>query len=244
MRYSALAYRLPRPLRRHILHFEVEIEDAVAELARGLPERVRVLDAGAGEGRYARHFPLQRYCGVDLAVGDAAWDYSRLDAIADLAALPFRTGAFDAALSIVTIEHLREPASALAEMARVMAPGGRLLVAAPHEWEVHQAPHDYYRYTRYGMRYLLEKAGWEVREVRAAGGYFRLLARRLLNGLQFFSGGWRWVGFIPAAILLAPPALILPFLDFLDRERNFTVGYICTARKKPVQPQMNADEHR
>ncbi|MGA2724385.1 MAG: class I SAM-dependent methyltransferase [Bryobacteraceae bacterium] len=231
MRYSKLAYRLPRPLRRHILHFEAEIEDAVAALARGLAAGARVLDAGAGESQYARHFARQRYCGVDLTVGDAAWDYSRLDAIADLTALPFRTGAFDAALSIVTIEHLREPASALAEMARVVAPGGCLLVAAPHEWEVHQAPHDYFRYTRYGMTYLLEKAGWEVREVRAAGGYFRLLARRLLNGLQFFSGGVRWVGFIPAAVLLAPPALILPFLDFLDRERNFTVGYICTARK-------------
>jgi SAM-dependent methyltransferase len=232
MRYSALAYRLPRPLRRHILHFEAEIEDAVAALARGLPAGARVLDAGAGEGQYARHFARQRYCGVDLAVGDAAWDYSRLDAIADLTALPFRAGAFDAALHMVTIEHLREPASALAEMARVVAPGGCLLVAAPHEWEVHQAPHDYFRFTRYGMTYLLEKAGWEVREVRAAGGYFRLLARRLLNGLQFFSGGWRWVGFIPAAVLVIPPALILPFLDSLDRERNFTVGYICTARKR------------
>jgi hypothetical protein len=81
------------------------------------------------------------------------------------------------------------------------------------------------------LAYLLERTGWEVREVRAVGGYFRLLARRLLNGLQFFSGGFRWLGFIPAAMLLAPPALILPFLDFLDRERNFTVGYICTARK-------------
>jgi hypothetical protein len=113
----------------------------------------------------------------------------------------------------------------------VAAPGASLLVAAPHEWEVHQAPHDYFRFTRYGLTYLLEKAGWEAIEVRAAGGYFRLLARRLLNGLQFFSGGWRWLGFIPAAILLVPPALILPFLDFLDRERNFTVGYICTGKK-------------
>jgi hypothetical protein len=115
----------------------------------------------------------------------------------------------------------------------VAAPGGSLLVVAPHEWEVHQAPHDYFRFTRYGMVYLLEKAGWEAIEVRPAGGYFRLLARRLLNGLQFFSGGWRSVAFIPAAILLVPPALILPFLDFLDRERDFTVGYICTARKAP-----------
>ena len=197
----------------------------------GCAAGARVLDAGAGEGQYARHFARQRYCGVDLAVGDAAWDYSRLDAIADLTALPFRTGAFDAALNIVTIEHLREPAARWPRWRACWRRAAALLVAAPHEWEVHQAPHDYFRYTRYGLTYLLEKAGWEVREVRAAGGYFRLLARRLLNGLQFFSGGLRWLGFVPAAILLVPPALILPFLDFLDRERNFTVGYICTAKK-------------
>jgi len=233
MKYSALAYRLPRPLRRHILHFEVEIADAVAALAAALPAGVRILDAGAGEGQYAHYFARQRYCGVDLAVGDAAWDYSRLNVLADLTALPFRDGAFDAAINVVTLEHLPEPGRALKEIARTLEPGGLLLLAAPHEWEVHQAPHDYFRYTRYGLRYLLEKAGFEPVEIRPVGGYFRLVARRLLNGLQFFTGGVRWLGFVPAAILLVPPALILPFLDALDRERNFTAGYICTARKRP-----------
>ena len=224
MRYSGLAYHLPKPLRRHILHFEVETQDAVAAFARALPAGVRILDAGSGEGQYAHYFARQRYCGVDLAVGDAAWDYSRLDAVADLTALPFRAGTFDAAIHMVTLEHLREPGLALAEIARVLAPGGRLLLAAPH---------DYFRYTRFGLQYLLEKAGLESIEMRAVGGYFRLLARRLLNGLQFFTGGLRWAGFIPAAILLVPPALVLPLFDALDRERNFTAGYICTARKRP-----------
>lgn len=232
MSYTALAYRLPRRARRHVLYFEGAIEDAVVTFARELPPGARVLDAGAGEAQYAHYFARQRYCGVDLAVGDRTWDYSHLDTIADLTALPFRGETFDAVLHIVTIEHLPEPGCALAELSRALAPGGRLLIAAPHEWETHQAPHDYFRYTRYGLAYLLEKTGFEITELHAAGGYFRLLARRLLNGLQFFTGGVRWLGFIPAAILVIPPALILPFFDFLDRERNFTLGYICTARKR------------
>jgi SAM-dependent methyltransferase len=232
MSYTALAYRLPKVLRRHILHFEVEIADAVNAFAAALPAGVRMLDAGAGEGQYAHYFVRQRYCGVDLAVGDAGWDYTDLDVLADLTALPFRDGVFHAAINVVTLEHLCEPARALAEIGRTIEPGGRLLIAAPHEWEVHQAPHDYFRYTRYGLQYLLERAGFEAVEIHPAGGYFRLVARRLLNGLQFFTGGVRWLGFLPAAILLVPPALILPFLDALDRERNFTVGYICLAVKR------------
>jgi SAM-dependent methyltransferase len=204
----------------------------VAVFAGGLPAGARVLDAGSGEGQYRRHFTRQRYWGVDLAVGDAAWDYSQVDAVADLTALPFRAATFDAAVHIVTIEHLKEPGRALAEIARTLAPGGTLLIAAPQEWEVHQAPHDYFRYTRYGLAYLLEQAGFEVREMRAVGGYFRLLARRLLNGLQFFTGGIRWLLFLPAAMLLVPPALVLPLVDALDRDRNFTLGYLCTARKR------------
>ncbi|HWB85335.1 MAG TPA: methyltransferase domain-containing protein [Bryobacteraceae bacterium] len=232
MKYTGIAYRLPRVLRHHILHFETEIESTVAAFARSLPAHTRVLDAGSGEGQYAHYFAGFRYCGVDLAVGDSAWDYSGLDAVADLTALPFSDAVFGAALHIVTIEHLREPARALCEMGRVLASGAPLLVAAPHEWEVHQAPHDYFRYTRYGLAYLLEKSGFEIVEMRAVGGYFRLLARRLLNGLQFFAGGPRWAVFIPAALALVPPALVLPFLDFLDHDRNFTPGYLCLARKR------------
>jgi len=241
MSLSAIAHRLPRPLRRHVLHFEAAIEDAVAAFARQLPAGARVLDAGAGEGQYAPWFTRQRYCGVDLAIGDAAWNYGRLDVLADLTALPLRATAFDAALHIVTIEHLPEPGRALAEIARVLRPGAPLLLAAPHEWETHQAPHDYFRFTRYGLAYLLEKAGFEDVDVRPCGGYFRLLARRLLNGLQFFSGGARWLLFVPAALFLVPPALVLPCLDFLDRDRNFTLGYIGTAKKRQSGDSQSGD---
>lgn len=227
MNHPAVQRSLPRFLRRYILDFEERTGAAVRELAAALPPGARVLDAGAGECRHAVHFKGRQYVAVDLACGDALWDYRRLSAIADLASLPFPEAAFDAVLNVVTLEHVRDPHSVLAEMARVLRPGGRLLLVVPQEWEIHQAPNDYYRFTRYGVRHLLHGAGFGSIQVLAAGGFFRLLARRLLDALRFFRGGW----FIVAALLLTPPALILPLLDRLDRERDSTLGYICTARR-------------
>ena len=228
MTYRAIERSLPRFLRRFVLHFEAAIEDAVVGFAASLPAGARVLDAGAGERVHAKYFERQSYIAVDLAVGDSAWDYAKLEAIADLTALPFASNCFDACINVVTLEHVREPACALREMERTLRPGAWLLMIVPHEWEVHQPPHDYYRYTRYGIEYLLAKAGFQEFTIRPVGGYFRLLARRLLNGLQFFPG----LGFFVAAFFLVPPALILPWFDSLDRQRNFTLGYICTARKR------------
>lgn len=209
------------------MHFEVSIEDAVRDFAASLAAEARVLDAGAGEGNHRRFFRGRRYIGLDLAVGDPGWDYSRLDVLADLAALPFRDRVFDAALNVVTLEHVAEPACVLCELSRTLAPGGRLLLIAPHEWEEHQQPHDYFRYTRYGLELLLRRAGFSGIEIRPVGGFFRLLSRRLLNALQFFPGPL----IVPAAVFFVPPALLLPLLEPLDRRRNFTLGYICSARK-------------
>jgi SAM-dependent methyltransferase len=215
------------PLGRYIMHFEAAIEDAVRCFAASLADGSRVLDAGAGEGQYAHYFKRQRYVGVDLGVGDAAWDYGRLQARADLTALPFHDQSFDACISIVTLEHVKEPASALGEIARSLKPGARILLVLPQEWEVHQSPHDYWRFTRHGIRYLLEESGFQTIRIEPVGGLFRLLARRLANGMQVVP-----LPLLPvAALLFALPALILPLFDFLDRNRDFTLGYICTARR-------------
>jgi SAM-dependent methyltransferase len=225
--YARARSLLPAPLARYVLHFETAIERAVADFAKALPAGARVLDAGAGEGNHKAYFAAQRYVGLDLAVGDSGWDYSRLDAVGDLVALPFRDAVFAASLNVVTLEHVREPGRVLEELARTLVPGGKLLLIAPHEWEEHQQPHDYYRYTRYGLEYLLSRAGFGALDIRPVGGFFRLLSRRMLNALQFFPGPLMLV----AAIFFVPPALALPLLDTLDRRRNFTLGYICYAHK-------------
>jgi SAM-dependent methyltransferase len=216
---------MPNWLQRHVLHFEASIEDAVREFSAGLPEGARVLDAGAGESQYAECFANHRYVAVDLGIGDQTWEYSHLDAIADLEHLPFSENAFDACVNIVTLEHVREPALVLGELSRVLRPGGRLLLVTPLEWEEHQQPHDYFRYTRHGLEYLLSKAGLRVDRIEPVGGFFRLLSRRLMNAPQFGVAG-ALIG-----IASAPIALTLPLLDGLDRSKHFTLGHISIAAK-------------
>jgi SAM-dependent methyltransferase len=226
--HPGIQNRLPPFLRKRVLHFETEIEHAVAEFARSFPKASSVLDAGAGECRYKHYFQHVHYTGADLGVGDSKWNYARLDVVANLTRLPFPDRSFDGCLNVVTLEHICEPLAALREMGRTLKPGGRLLLIAPHEWEVHQQPHDYFRYTRYGLEYLLRESGFQDGRIEPVGGYFRLLSRRLLNGLQFFPGVW----FPLAALILVLPALVLPWLDRIDHEKNFTLGYICSAVRR------------
>jgi len=227
MNHGAMARRLPGPLRRQILHFETAIDDAVRRFAMRLPPGCQVLDAGAGECQYGCHFKAHRYVALDLGIGDAGWNYGRLDMVADLTAIPLASSAFDACLNVVTLEHVTDPAAVLAEICRVLRPGGEMLLVVPHEWEVHQAPHDYFRYTCHGVRYLLEKCGFASISIQPVGGFFRLLSRRLWNFLEFLPAPL----FLLAAIFVGPVALLLPALEPLDDARNFTLGYICSARK-------------
>jgi len=227
MNYARARRMLPQAVVRQAYHFERTIEEAVREFSDALAAGSAVLDAGAGETQYKPFFARHRYVAVDLGVGDSGWDYTRIDVLADLTRLPFRDGVFDAAINIVTLEHLAEPGAALAEMARAMRRGAVALIVAPQEWEVHQAPHDYFRYTRYGLELLLRRAGLEPVEIAAIGGFWRLLSRRLLNAVQQSA----WFMKPLSALALVPLALGAALLDPLDVRRDFTLGYRCLARK-------------
>jgi len=200
----------------------------------------RVLDAGAGEGRYRRLFHRQRYVAVDLMVGDADWDYRGVDVAADLTRLPFRDAGVDHVLSTQTLEHLCEPGTFLREAARVLRPGGTLHLTAPQCFRLHQEPHDYFRYTRYGLVHLLEAADLEVVSVTAQGGYFWFLAdairplhRRLFGKER--SLAWRILSaplaLVSKLVLTTLLPLVLFRLDALDTKRAMTTGHEVVARR-------------
>lgn len=214
----------------------------LAETARQLPATSRVLDAGAGEGRFQELFAHTNYVGVDLAVGDSTWNYSALDAINTLDRLCFADDSFDVVVFTQVMEHLPEPSAVLAELQRVLRPGGLLILVAPQSWHAHQIPHDFYRYTAYGIRYLLQKNGLVAEKVQPLGGYFWYLSFQLqLLPYWTFSRN-RVASHLPAPLRLALKTaavalfelclpLLLFYLDPLDQVQEATLGHFCLARK-------------
>lgn len=208
------------------------IESEVRFTSDQLKEGQIVLDAGAGEARHRIHFKRGRYIALDAGYGDSSWDYSRLDVRGDLGTLPFRDRSVDCILCMVVLEHTRNPRQALLEFARVLKPGGMLVMVVPFLWEEHQAPHDYFRFTRYGVRLLFESSSFRLDLLSPIGGFFWLCARRSVNLLSFFQGGWRWILFIvltPFFGVLFP--LMLYFMDGLDKVKNYSLGFRIRATK-------------
>jgi SAM-dependent methyltransferase len=222
---------VPKIVLRIMDPFHTELYRKLEAAARALPAGARVLDAGAGECPHSTLFAHTRYVKLDRGIGDMTWDYSRLDVQGDVCELPFRAGVFDAVVNIQVLEHIKEPHVCIAEMARVLKPGGQLILTTVQDWEIHQHPHDFFRYTRYGLEYLFDKAGLKGR-AEALGGLFWNISFRLMALLGFLQAGWRWIFFVLLAPFLAflVPAVCY-MLDPLDRKQDYTLGYFCLARK-------------
>lgn len=147
------------------------------QAARWCPRlRGRVVDVGCGFSPYRRFLTAATaYAGVELHAR------YRPQVVASSLALPFREASADGVMLTEVLEHLPEPADALEEARRILRPGGLLYVTVPMTWGLHYVPHDYYRFTRWGIAHLLEKAGFEVETLEPFGGLFTIIGARLAD---------------------------------------------------------------
>jgi len=143
---------------------------AVSELSRGASGML--LDFGCGSKPYRTLFPsVSKYVGVDVMVSGHSHGLSSIDCFYDGRRIPFADESFDWVLSSETLEHVFNVDTIVAELHRVLKNGGKLLVTAPFCWDEHEVPYDFARYTSFGLRHILEKAGFRVIEYRKTGNY-------------------------------------------------------------------------
>jgi SAM-dependent methyltransferase len=172
----------------------------------GGAEARRILDAGCGTGNNLVHFRRWgRTVGVDLSLEALRFCRTRGVAAArgSLLSLPFPKESFDAVLSFDVLYHrwVEDDRAAVRELARVMRPGGLLLLRVPALkmlWGAHdEAVHSRHRYTTGEVRRLLEGEGLEIVRLSYANTLLFpvIAARRTLDRLLHRHGSD--VGFLP-----------------------------------------------
>lgn len=217
----------------------------VAEQARRLPAGTRVLDAGAGIGQYRSLFGHCEYKTQDFAQEPATvGKYTPLDFECDITAIPVPDGAFDAVLCTEVLEHVPYPIEALKEMARILKPGGRILLTAPLPSYLHQEPFHYYGgYTPYWYQRFLPETGFELESIEANQGFFSLFGQEAQRYVEILrSPQARKTPFLIRtqlsllAFLMLPLKHVLPlfgnWLDRLHLETMATAGYHVVGRRK------------
>lgn len=205
-------------------------------------ERVRrhahgtLLDVGCGSRAFAPLFRghAERYLGLDLP-GSPEYSFGRPDVFGDARALPVRTGSVDTVLSLSTLEQVPDPAGALAEMRRVLAPGGVAIVEFIQLVPVYPRSPDLWRFTGPGVERLLRNAGLEPVEIVALGrlpAYVALVALARLNRLN--RGRRRVLTELPVRLLYVLLQMLAEALDALAPRSDEVLSRLVVARPASV----------
>lgn len=246
-RVASLGAPAPTVGRRIFGFNQAERDVWVAKQAKAIPTGARVLDIGAGACQYRGVFSHCRYETHDFKQLEpkALFDgigYGRIDYVSDITAIPVPGGTFDAALCTEVLEHVPDPVAAVNEFARILKPGGKLLLTAPLASGIHQAPYHFYGgFTPFWYRKYLGEAGFDQIEIEANGGFFKFYgqeSQRLnlmlhpsrFKGLRKLVAGAAWVATFPLCRLAIP--VVCHWLDRADDDQSFTVGYHVSAIKR------------
>lgn len=191
----------------------------------------RLLDIGCGTKPYKKliaHF-VTEHIGIDQE--GTLHDKSQIDLFGTAYQIPVESQTFDSAICTAVLEHLEEPEIALRECYRVLKPGGVAIFSVPFIWHLHEEPRDFYRFSKYGLKYLFEKVGFEIIELKALSGFWITFSQLFVYYLYRFNlGPFRWFRIID--ILGLSIQTFSYFIGKLDRTEQWTWMYMVVAKRQ------------
>ncbi len=138
-----------------------------------------VLDIGCGNKPYEAMFNgiSKEYVGCDVVQSSM----NKVDVICEATKIPLDDSSFDTVFSTQVIEHVEDHQGLLNEAYRLLKPGGHIIISGPMYWHLHEEPYDYFRFTKHGFKYILEKSGFSVLEIFSNGGKWALLGQVIIH---------------------------------------------------------------
>lgn len=197
-----------------------------------------LLDLGAGNQPFRPWYQdkAQRVVAIDVAPAPG------IDVLSLADTLPFLDATFDTILCTSVLEHVENAEVTVAEIVRVLRPGGQLLMTVPFLYPTHEAPYDFWRTTHHGLRSVLHRHGLQVDNVAAQGGPFLLVAHYAilavvgalrLAAARLGSFGSLVDNRLVNAFIAAPQELLRSRVStrLTGLSRAASLGYMVTARK-------------
>ncbi|MDR1983062.1 MAG: class I SAM-dependent methyltransferase [Holosporaceae bacterium] len=132
----------------------------ISEFAREL--QGTILDVGCVTKPYRELFRVDIYHGLEYADSASGINNKSQDFTYDGHRFPFQDKTYDGVICNEVLEHVFNPDEFLSEISRCIKDNGKLLLTVPFVWDEHEQPGDFARYTSFGIKYLLEKHGFEI----------------------------------------------------------------------------------
>lgn len=160
--------------------------DTIEKYFDELPKdkKLKIYDFGCGQKPYECFVQNHEYIGIDIDEENI-----KADIFADISKVPLDSNIADIVTSFYVLEHVENPQDVINEKYRILKEGGELFMLVPLYWEEHEQPHDYFRFTRYAIKYLMQKSGFKNIEIIAINTNYSILGMHLARffNRRFFS---------------------------------------------------------
>lgn len=145
-------------------------------------------------------------------------------------------GSFDTVISTQTIEHVEDHQGLVNEAYRILKKGGVFIVSGPLYWHLYEEPYDFFRFTKHGFSYIMEKSGFEVLKINSNSGSWSTAGQALIHAIHFSSPK----NFITKNIkkvlyklkLIYFINIFFKYLDTRDHNDVNTMNYVVVCLKK------------
>lgn len=205
-------YLIRRAIYRHISRYAPQLQG-------------KMLDFGCGSKPYRSLFQVDDYTGLDYENPGHPHLNEQIDVFYDGKHIPFPGETFDSVLATEVFEHVFLLDETLQEINRVMKPGGKILLSTPFVFVEHEAPHDFARYTAFGMGALLERNGFTVLSLEKTSNFVETLCQMRIWYLNS-----TFLGYLKIIPLLGP--LLRTFFICLLNIASLVLGKIMPAKSE------------